>query len=157
MRKLLERYARSVGLIGPFSPTWLVRYFVYRYGHHVAYVILGLGCFIALSMLVGVGNRQQDTDRALAALVKNIQVDRRNSTGQICTANNRVTLRLRELIVQGTKQSRPFEKLYRAYGAPSYAQRLKGARATARSLKEIPCAELIHRIEKLTPPPPLVP
>jgi hypothetical protein len=157
MRRRLERYAREAGLVGPFSPWWLVRYFLYRYGHGVAYVVLGLACFIALAMLVQVVNQQKNTDHALALLIKNIQVDRRTSTGQICSANNAVTLRLRQMIVQGAVDSKPFEKLFRAYGLPAYPQRVKRAQAQAKSLPYVPCAVLIDRIKRLTPPPPRVP
>lgn len=157
MRRFLERHARNVGLIGPFSPWWLVRYYLYRYGHGSAYVILGLACFASLAVVVHVQGKQQDTADSLAALVKNIQLDRANSTDAICGAQNAVTLKLRLLIVNGTKQSRPFEKLLRQFGAPPYRERLRMARRQARSIPVLDCAEFVERIRALTPPPPGVP
>jgi hypothetical protein len=156
MRRL-ERHARSIGLIGPFSPWWLVRYYLYRYGHGGAYLLLGVGCFLALLAVVHLQSDQGDTNRALTSLIKNIQVDRRVATSELCRSNNKLVLRLRGLIVNGAKSSRPFEKLYRAYGQPPYAERVKQAEGQAASLAVVPCAVLIERIRSQTPPPPAVP
>jgi hypothetical protein len=142
---------------GDIPRSWLPRYYLYRYGHQLAYLLVGLGCFIALAVLVHFQDNQRKTDEALAALIKNIQIDRRNATGQICGANNAVVLRVRQLIVQGAVASKPFEKIYRAYGLPSYAQRVKAAKDTAASVPFVPCSVLIQRIERATPPPPHVP
>jgi hypothetical protein len=166
LRSRLERHAHEVGLFGPFSHSWLVRYYLYRYGHRTAYLILGAGCFIALAMVMHLQGKQEETSRkqaataaALAQLVQNIQFDRRTTTGTICTANNKVTLRLRQLIVQGAVQSRIFDPLYRSYGAPSYPERVAQAKAAAESLEAIPCDEFVRRIEQQTQalPPTLVP
>lgn len=164
LRLQLEAHAHRVGLRGPYTHAWLLRYYLYRYGHRTAYLILGAGCFIALAMVVHLQNNQRATNAktnatagVLAKLVQNIQLDRRNTTGTICTAQNHVTLRLRQLIVQGAVQSRVFESLYRKYGAPPYKVRVKQARAAAKSLEAIPCAEYVKRIERQTPPPPVLP
>lgn len=156
MRRL-EHHARKVGLIGPYSPFWLVRYYLYRYGHGAAYVILGLACFLSLAVVVHVQSRQGEVSDALSALIKNIQLDRANTTGALCDAQNEVTLKLRVLIVNGTRQSRPFEKLLRGYGAPPYRVRLRMARQQAASIPALDCAEFVQRIRDLTPPPPALP
>jgi hypothetical protein len=158
-----ERHARNVGLRGPFTPAWLVRYYVYRYGHRSAYLILGAGCFIALAMVVQVQGEQEDTSqkqertsKTLAAVVKNIQVDRRAATGVMCESNNRTTLRLRQLIVNSARASKPFDEIYRRFGLPPYEKRLAQAEQMAATLQLVPCEELIRRIERATPPPSLV-
>jgi hypothetical protein len=164
MRRLSEaisemRRRRHVSKVraGDIPRTWLPRYYLYRYGHQFAYVLLGVGCFLALALLVHVVDKQNDTDRALARLIQNIQIDRRTSTSQICKSNNRLVFRLRGLIVDGARGSKPFEKLFRAYGLPGYAARVRKSKRQAASLKVVPCAVLIERIRKLTPPPPTIP
>lgn len=142
---------------GDLPRTWLPRYYLYRYGHQLAYVFLGVGCFLALAVLVHVVNKQNDTDKALGQLIQNIQIDRRLATGAICKSSNRLTFRLRGLIVDGAKGSRPFEKLFRDYGLPGYDARVRKAKRQAASLKVVPCATLIERIRELTPPPPVIP
>jgi hypothetical protein len=160
LRSRLERHAHQVGLRGPFSHAWLVRYYLYRYGHRTAYLILGIGCFIALAMVVHLqgkqaetSRKQADTSRTLAALINNIQLDRRTATGLLCASNNQTTIRLRQLIVNSARASKPFDRIYRSFGLPPYKKRLAQAEQMAATLEVIPCDELIRRIERLTPPP----
>lgn len=157
MRSWLERHARHVGLHGPFTPWWLARYYLFRYGHGGAYVVLGFACFFALLSVVGVQNKQRATSEALAALVKNIQLDRRNATTVLCGASRASTLQIRRLLVGNAVASRQFEHFFHLNGFPPYKVRLKQAKAQAASLPLAPCAALIRRIKQLTPPPPVVP
>lgn len=163
LRARLEEHAHRLGLYGPYTHAWLLRYYLYRYGHRTAYLLLGAGCFIALAMVVHLQGKQGDTSRkqestsaALAALIKNIQTDRRNATGVMCDSNNRTTIRLRQLIVNSARSSKPFDRIYRQFGLPPYRKRLAQAEHMAATLQLVPCDELIRRIESLTPPPPLV-
>lgn len=156
MRRL-ERHARGLGLRGPYTHLWLLRYYLYTYGHKTAYLILGAACFVSLAVVVHVQNNERHTAAALARLVKSIQVDRRHTLKSVCKAQNRVTLRLRGLIIQGAQQSRPFERLFRSYGLPPYHARIRQARRQARSLPALPCSEFVRRIRRATPPPPDLP
>lgn len=141
----------------PIPKTWLLRYYVYRHGHKLAYFLLGLGCFLALLQVNSLQTDQGKTSKALGALVKNIQVNRKRTIETMCSAQNRVTLRLRALIVQGAKSSKLFEPIYRSYGAPPYRVRVRQAERQARSLRVVPCNQFVHEIEALTPPPPNLP
>lgn len=141
----------------PIPRLWMLRYYLYRYGHQLAYVMIGLGCFGALWALLTIQNREHKTGQALAALIKSIQIDRRNTVAELCASNNHVTMRLRALIVQGAVGSRVFEPIYRQYHAAPYKQRVVQARKQAASLKIVDCTAAIERIEKMTPPPPVVP
>lgn len=80
---------------------------------------------------------QQTTDDRISA-------SRVNVTSTICAALNRsarATNRhgtyIRRLIVEGARSSRPFEPLYRAYGQPPYAARVRAAEAQAKALAKL--------------------
>lgn len=55
-----------------------------------------------------------------------------------CEAVNRNSAAIRTLIVAGAENSRPFEKLYAKYGLPSYAVRVRQARAIAAKFPALP-------------------
>lgn len=71
-----------------------------------------------------------------------VERSRDEATTVICRINNEQNRALRALIVRGAKASRPFEELYREFGAPPYPQRLEDARTAARLLPRIDCRAL---------------
>jgi hypothetical protein len=77
-------------------------------------------------------------------LLARIQANRVKTTGDICQqldANARTInaqLRLYQgIIVNGAKQGRIFDKLFRAYGAPPYRQRVKAAKEQAARIEKL--------------------
>lgn len=64
-----------------------------------------------------------------SAIALTLSISERHS---MCVAVNRNSSAIRALIVQGAKDSKPFEKLYAQYGLPPYAVRVQKAREVAR-------------------------
>lgn len=99
-------------------------------------------------------------------LVGGIQASRVKVTGDICRVldrNTKITnaqLSLFQgLIVSGAKQSIIFEPLYRQYGAPGYAKRLKQAQEAAQGIEHLRlplpnCTAAILTVKVPLPPPP---
>lgn len=134
-----------------------MRYVLYRHGPKIAYFMLGIGLLLALLAFRGLYDKQDNTAGDLAALVQDIQVQRRAQTGAICAAQNDVTLALRALIVNSAKQSKNFDRIYRQFGLPPYKERLRMAEQQAAALKVIPCDKFIEQIERSIAPPPEAP
>jgi hypothetical protein len=136
-----------------FPRTWWFRYVLYRYGHRVAYLILGFASALALTWTGLLYTRVQDQTRL-------IQSSRAATTGGFCRAINassRATNAevgyLKLLILGGVRASRPFEKVYRQFGLPPYATRVRLAEKQAHGLDTfrivpIDCGRLQKQLER---------
>lgn len=144
--------------------------------HHVKdheRVVLVLAVICALVMAAGTGGSVYSLirlDRAVtdaeqasedsAAAVERIRESRATTTYEFCQKlnsnarrSNRLTSYLEQLVVQGTRQSRVFEPLYRQYGFPPYPERLRRAQETAseiskRKTKLIDCEKRIEELRR---------
>jgi hypothetical protein len=106
--------------------------------------------------------RQQ---KQIAGLVTGIQTSRVKATGDICRVldrNTRITntqlALFQALIVNGAKQSRIFDNLYRQFGAPDYPTRIRQAQRYARKIGRLKlplpnCTAALTQIGPLHPPP----
>lgn len=146
---------------------YAIRYVLMEYPHRIAYVLLGLGCFIALAwgaVLYGrIDDSQREQDRQshqlvaqqaqITGLVKRIQVDRKRSSAAFCSSMNHSNRALRLIIVNSTKASKALEPVYERLGLPPYPERLRNARKLAATIPRINCKAVLERIERTTPGP----
>lgn len=142
----------------------------------VALTVAILVMSIPLYLLVGVSatlRHQQVVARTqqsqITALVKRIQVERKNTVHTFCgkiNRNIRTTQRqsgyIKFLMIQGTVQSRGFEELLVSHGFPPYEVRLRRAKKQAAKIVsfnngKIDCKKIAAEIAATTPPPPKTP
>lgn len=100
----------------------------------------------------------------ITGLVAEIQKDRAKASVAFCKRLNRnqgqsakLTLYLKALIISGTKQGRVFEPLYRKFGFPPYAVRLRRATRQAEKIASfrpapLNCRQIELNIVRDTPP-----
>lgn len=164
------RAAGRTGVGAEWEVRYAVRYVFLEYPHRIAYCLLGLGCFIALAWGAVLYARLDDAQTEIrrqastqtsqqaqiAGLLTRIQMDRKNTSREFCVTINDLSRALRQLIVGGARASKPFDAVYRKFGFPPYKQRVVKARQQAATIPHVDCATVVERIERSTPPPPLV-
>lgn len=114
---------------------------------------------VALALVIGALSGLRGQQHHLSAFQHRSQVSREETLRAVCTAinqnavlGNRQTDYLKAIILTSVKQSRPFEKVYRRFGLPDYAARLKEAEKTASGLEQrkvpaLDCGALIRKVE----------
>lgn len=169
LKELASRGERPDGF-DDFPRTWKLRYVLYRYGHRVAYVMLGIGLALALAYAGALYGRVEASNARQDREARATQRGRESTATLICSALNanssasrRQAAYIKGLILAGAKQSKVFEPIYRQYGLPPYKQRLAQAQAQADGLDAslppiIDCGALLRRIRfevvGRRPPPP---
>lgn len=160
--------AGRAGADAKWEARYAFRYVLVEYPHRIAYIILGLGCFLALGWVAVIYTRLDDsqaTQRAqatvqarqqaqIAVLVERIQQDRKRTSAEFCSTINDLSGALRGLIIGGAKASKPFDRVYRQFGFPPYKERIAQAHRQAALIPHVNCAEVVRRIEGTTPPQP---
>jgi hypothetical protein len=124
-------------------------------GMTLALVVSAVALALVVSALVSVRNQQHH----LASFQRRSPVSREETLREVCkeinvnaVVGNRQTDYLKAIILTSVQQSRPFEKVYRQFGLPDYADRLKEAQKTAAGLEQrkvpvLDCGALIRRVE----------
>lgn len=84
--------------------------------------------------------------RQIAKVTRQTNRNRVESVSIFCRAINHDRRVLRSLIIDGTKQGRAFEDVYRSHHFPAYRVRLAQARAAAARLNGVPCAKLVEGV-----------
>jgi hypothetical protein len=133
----------------------------------VGMIVATIIATIALAVVLGSQGTLRDTQHKqhvqqgqIAGIVVGQEKQRIEVTGQFCrqlnrnaVAANQNTKTLNGLILQSVKQSKAFEQVYRRFGFPPYAKRLRQAQTITRRFNRhlvpvLDCDKIVARIRR---------
>lgn len=139
---------------------WRAGLVIQKYPVQVAILAALVVLALPVAMLVSANSDLRTSQGALRDALVTGSTSRQATSREICKAindnartNNGQNRYLKAIILESVKQSQRFQPTYDRLGLPSYGERLKQAKAIAKSLdqfnvKPLGCAALQRRIER---------
>lgn len=125
-----------------------------------AFIVAIIIALIPVLMLVNQQGKLRAQQDQITNLYTQLQVSRRATTMRFCSkindnavASNRTTDVITSFVIDSTRASRTFERVYRELGLPPYRVRLQQSKALARDLVKqklpvIDCAGIAKQIDR---------